>query len=416
MYRYFWVTLVAAAALLVFSLQWMIAEIGPWRIDLEVYRHGVEAWWNGRNIYGKLPPSAGGLDLPFIYPPFSLVVLLPFAVLPFSPAVVTLFVVNLLCLGVTLYVVARSVWQAGGTRGALAVSSLALPLVLFLEPINATFRFGQINIILMALVAVDCLVPKPRWARGIGVGLAAAIKLTPAAFVLYFLVRRDFRAAITAAVTAVAASAIGFAIAPEASVDYWFGGLAGASKVGGVPFLTNQSVQAVVVRLGFSSLTTTVVWLVLVLVLLAAVIAAMRRADPATALMVNAGFALLASPTSWSHYWIWVAPALVVMLAAVVRHARAGSLAGIGWLVAAAATAVVCYLAPFNGLPGFDNREMSWTSSQQVLGASYPLLGYALILAYALPAILRRNSADQGTWETPHVGAANRSSSGEEKG
>jgi alpha-1,2-mannosyltransferase len=408
--------MMVAAALLVFSLQWMIAEIGPWRIDLEVYRHGVEAWWNGRDIYGKLPPSAGGLDLPFIYPPFSLVVLLPFAVLPFSPAVVTLFVVNLLCLGVTLYVVAKSVWQTGGTRGALAVASLALPLALFLEPINATFRFGQINIILMALVAVDCLVPKPRWARGIGVGLAAAIKLTPAAFVLYFLVRRDFRAAITAAVTGVVASAIGFAIAPEASVDYWFGGLAGASKVGGVPFVTNQSVQAVVVRLGFSSLTTTVLWLVLVLVLLALVIAAMRRADPATALMVNAGFALLASPTSWSHYWIWVAPALIVMLAAVLRHARTRSLAGIGWLVAAAGTAVVCYLAPFNGLPGFDNREMSWTSSQQVLGASYPLLGYALILAYALPAILQRKPADQGSWETPHVGAVNRSSSGEEKG
>lgn len=416
MYRYFWVTLVAAAALLVFSLNWMIGEIGPWRIDLEVYRHGVEAWWNGRDIYGKLPPSAGGLDLPFIYPPFSLVVLLPFAVLPFSPAVVTLFVVNLLCLGVTLYVVAKSVWKPGGTRGALAVAALALPLALFLEPINATFRFGQINIILMALVAVDCLVPKPKWARGIGVGLAAAIKLTPAAFVLYFLVRKDFRAAITAAITAVVASAIGFAIAPQASVDYWFGGLAGASKVGGVPFLTNQSVQAVVVRLGFPSLTTTVVWLLLVLVLLALVIAAMRRADPATALMVNAGFALLASPTSWSHYWIWVAPALVVMLAAAVRHARAGSPAWIGGLAAAAATAVVCYLAPFNGLPGFDNREMSWTSSQQVLGASYPILGYALILACALPAILRRKPADQDSWEKPQVGAVSRSSSGEETG
>jgi alpha-1,2-mannosyltransferase len=416
LYRYFWVTLVAAAALLVFALNWMIGEIGPWRIDLEVYRHGVEAWWNGRDIYGKLPPSAGGLDLPFIYPPFSLVVLLPFAVLPFSPAVVALFVVNLLCLGVTLYVVAKSVWKAGGTRGALAVAALALPLALFLEPINATFRFGQINVILMALVAVDCLVEKPKWARGIGVGLAAAIKLTPAAFVLYFLVRKDFRAAIVAAVTGVAASAIGFAIAPQASVDYWFGGLAGASKVGGVPFLTNQSVQAVVVRLGFSSLTTTVVWLPLVLVLLTLVIAAMRRADPATALMVNAGFALLASPTSWSHYWIWVAPALVVMAAAAVRQARAGSPAWIGWLVAAAATAVVCYLAPFNGLPGFDNREMSWTSSQQALGASYPILGYALILAFALPAILRRTPAGVDSLEEPQVGAGNRSSSGEETG
>lgn len=392
MYRYFWVTLVVAAALLVFSLRWMLGEIGPWHIDLEVYRFGVQAWWHGQDIYGELPPAAGGLKLPFLYPPFSLAVLLPFTLLPWSPAVAALFVLNLLCLGVTFYVVVRRLWASAGVRGALAIASLALPLSLFLEPVNATFRFGQINIVLMALVAVDCLAPKPRWARGIGVGLAAAIKLTPAAFVLYFLVRKDYRAAITAAITGAVASAIGFAIAPGASVAYWFGGLAGASKVDGVPFLTNQSIKAVVVRLGLPSGATTAIWAVLVLILLALVIVAMRRADAPTALMVNAGFALLASPTSWSHYWIWAAPALLVMLSVAARHARARSPLGLAWLAAALVTAILCYLAPFNELPGFDNREMLWTPVQQVIGACYPLLGYALILAYALPAILRRKS------------------------
>jgi alpha-1,2-mannosyltransferase len=400
---------VVAAALLVFSLRWMLAEIGLWHIDLEVYRHGVEAWWHGQDIYGDLPPAAGGLKLPFLYPPFSIVVLLPFTLLPWSPAVLTLFVINLLCLGVTFYVVIRRLWQAGGVRGALAVASLALPLSLFLEPVNATFRFGQINIILMALVAVDCLAPKPRWARGIGVGLAAAIKLTPAAFIIYFLVRKDYRAALPAAITGAIATAIGFAIAPGASVAYWFGGLAGASKVGGVPFLTNQSIEAVVVRLGFSSMATTVVWLVLVLVLLALVVLAIRRADAPTALMVNAGFALLASPTSWSHYWIWVAPALLVMISATIRHARNSSPLGLTWLGAALGTAAICYLAPFNRLPGFDNREMLWTPVQQLIGACYPLLGYALILLYALPAILRRKSELPVT-----VGAISPSRTGEE--
>jgi alpha-1,2-mannosyltransferase len=384
---------VVASVALVFSLRWMLAEIGPWHIDLQVYRFGVEAWWNGQDIYGELPLAAGNLKLPFLYPPFSILLLLPFTVLPWSPAVILLFVLNLLCLGVTLYVVARNIWQAGGVRGALAVSSLALPLTLLLEPVNATFRFGQINIILMALVAVDCLAPHPRWRRGIGVGLAAAIKLTPAAFLLYFLLRRDFRAAITAAITAAIATAIGFAIAPSASVGYWFGGLAGASKVGGVPFLTNQSIEAVVVRLGLPQTATTLLWLALVVVLLVLVVIAMRNADPATALMVNAGFALLASPTSWSHYWIWVAPALLVMLGATVRLARDRSPLGVVWLGAAIGTAIICYVAPFNQLPGFDNREMLWTPGQQLIGASYPLLGYALILLYALPSILPKRAA-----------------------
>jgi alpha-1,2-mannosyltransferase len=375
----------------------MLAKIGPWHIDLEVYRHGVDAWWQGRDIYGYLPPSAGNLELPFLYPPFSIITLLPFSVLPWSPAVIVLFTVNLLCLGVTLYVVARNLWRAGGARGALAIASLALPLALLLEPVNATFRFGQINIILMALVAVDSLAPKPRWPRGIGVGLAAAIKLTPAAFLIFFLVRKDFRAAITAAITGLIATAVGFAIAPSASVTYWFGGLAGASKVGGVPFLTNQSIDAVVVRLGLAHTATTVVWLALVLILLTLVVLAMRHADPATALMLNAGFALLASPTSWSHYWIWVAPAMLVMLSATVRHARNGSILGLAWLGAAIGTAVICYLAPFNNLPGFNDREMSWTPGQQLIGACYPLLGYALIVIYALPTVLSKRTGKTQT-------------------
>lgn len=46
------------------------------------------------------------------------------------------------------------------------------------------------------LVAADCLTCQPRWPRGLLVGIAAAIKLTPAAFVLFFLLRRDYRAAL----------------------------------------------------------------------------------------------------------------------------------------------------------------------------------------------------------------------------
>jgi alpha-1,2-mannosyltransferase len=174
-------------------------------------------------------------------------------------------------------------------------------------------------------------------------------------------------------------------------VGYWFGGLAGASKVSGVPFLTNQSIDAAVVRLGLPSAAATALWLALVAVLLVLAVAAMRRAtDQATALALNAAVVLLASPTSWSHYWVWVAPSMLVLLAGIIRTARARSPYVVGWLAAFAATAVICYLAPFNHLPGFDNRELLWTPTQQLIGACYPLLGFALVVAYALPALRRR--------------------------
>src|SRR5581483_12201814 len=70
------------------------------------------------------------------------------------------------------------------------VICLALPLVTWLQPVRETLTFGQINLVLALLVLADLLVLAPRGSRltGVGIGLAAAIKLTPAVFILYLLV------------------------------------------------------------------------------------------------------------------------------------------------------------------------------------------------------------------------------------
>ena len=55
----------------------------------------------------------------------------------------------------------------------------ALPAALLLEPVRSTLTYGQINALIMALVAFDCLTRAPRWPRGVLVGVAAALKLLP---------------------------------------------------------------------------------------------------------------------------------------------------------------------------------------------------------------------------------------------
>ena len=190
--------------------------------------------------------------------------------------------------------------------GALSVASAALPLALLLEPVLETFKFGQVNLVLMALVAVDCLAPRTRWPRGLLVGIAAAIKLTPAAFVLFFLLRGDRRAAVVTVVTAAVATGLGFAVDAASSARYWFGGP--AAGVSGSVFYTNQTVQAVLARAEVPALAAKVVWLVAASALLALIVPVVRRAEPALALVTVAGFALLVSPTSWSHHWVWIAP------------------------------------------------------------------------------------------------------------
>ena len=84
-----------------------------------------------------------------------------------------------------------------GTGNGWAAAVLVLA-VLNLGPWRETLVFGQINALLMGLIAVDLLARNPRWTRGFPgsgflVGVAAGIKLTPLVFGLYFLVRKDWR-------------------------------------------------------------------------------------------------------------------------------------------------------------------------------------------------------------------------------
>lgn len=396
--KYLWLVPLPCAVWLFFALNGMFHYL-PTRpqIDLEVYRFGVQAWWNGHDMYGPLPPVNNGAELPFVYPPFATLLLSPLAVLPWDASVVTVDILSGSSLAVTLYLTARVARPSLGRAGGVAVASLALPLTVFLEPVIQTFGFGQVSLMLMAVVSVDCLAGKTLWPRGFGIGIAAALKLTPAAFVLFFLVRKDYRSATTAGLTFAGATLIGFLVDFPASVEYWFhGGLSG-NGVSGTAFKTNQAIEAVLVRTGLAGAPEKTAWVALVLLLLALVARAMRQADPAPALMANAGLALLASPTSWSHYYVWVAPALLVMLAYAIRRTEERSWWAAGWLGAGVLTAVLFHLAPFHDLPltDFPVVHVRWTLLQQLSAATYVLLGVALLLAFALPRSFRRRRAPE---------------------
>ncbi|MCU1663225.1 MAG: hypothetical protein JWR58_3290 [Pseudonocardia sp.] len=377
--------LLVTVPLLALVLVGLVIHTGGRHIDLQVYRFGVQAWLSGGDLYGPLPETAAHIALPFIYPPFAALVMVPLAVVPWVVAWTGLLALSTLSLGATLYIVARRLWPAGGAGAALSVASIALPLALAvepgkaidfdavadasarpplgLEPVLQTIQFGQINLLLMALVALDCLVERPRWPRGMLIGIAAAIKLTPAAFVLYFLLRRDYRAAATAAVSGAVATAIGFVVAPSQSWTFWLDNPAGG--VSGSPFFTNQTFQAVLVRMGVDGTPRTVCWLLLSAGLLALAVPAIRRGSAPLALVATAGVALLVSPTSWSHHWVWIAPALLVVAATAWRSRSWGR------AVVTLAMAAVFVIAPHQYLPQADGRELAWTPLQQAIGSTY---------------------------------------------
>ena len=375
----------AAVTLCLLSYSRHGVGFGPYRIDLAAYRLGARAWLRGADLYGRAPVTAAGLPVPFTYPPIAAVVLAPLALMPMTAAGTVLTLASIALAAVVLRLVLRRL--AGPAAGSLWAVGWLLPATLLLEPVRSTLAYGQINVVLMALVALDCLTAAPRWPRGALTGLAAAVKLTPAAFVLFFLLRRDYRAAATAGVSFAAATAAGFALAGPDSVRYWTATIFETGRIGNPAHAADQCLQAVLARAGLAlhTMPAAAAWLTLSALVVVAACLGMRRALAASqdcwALSLNAFAALLISPLSWSHHWVWCGPALLALAETGRRqHHRLALAAGTCGLVLFA-TAPQWWLGKLAG------PELRWAAWQQVLGSSYVLFA-ALVLVLSACGLL----------------------------
>ncbi|MET9227866.1 glycosyltransferase 87 family protein [Lentzea sp. NPDC003310] len=293
------------------ALGWLLTTwSGHYPIDLDVYRLGGLAWLEGRSLYAGFTGPPLDPRLPFTYPPFAAVLFSGLTLVPDAlrnPLVVAAGFVALtvVCVAVTGRVRPGLKWTVGPLA---AIGALAL------DPVWTTYGYGQINLFLLALVVVDVLLVSDRRWRGVLIGVAAAIKLTPAVFVLYFVVKRDWRAAITSMITFAGLAVVGFLAAPQDSVRYWLHALLDPGRIGDMSLSTNQSIRGLLRGLGLAPGVETVLWAALAAAVVAvAVHVARRTRDDLVALFVIAGAGLLASPVSWLHHWVWCAPVLVFL-------------------------------------------------------------------------------------------------------
>ncbi|GAA3647448.1 glycosyltransferase 87 family protein [Lentzea roselyniae] len=354
------------------ALPIVLAAAGCYYLDLQVYRTGGLAWLKGLPLYIDFPGTLDGPALPFTYPPIAAVLFSGLTFLPVWASNALVVVVSFLCLSVVCFLVTGRLTQRANVvwtvTAAVSVATLAL------EPVISTFLFGQINLVLMALVVVDCLAVTDRRWRGALVGLAAAIKLTPLIFLLYFLVRRDWRAALTSVATFAGLAGAGFVLAPKDSAEYWFHALLDPGRVGGLAYMANQSLRGVLHRVNPGQPTETLLWVLLsVIVVVLAVVAARKAGNDVVALTAIATAGLLVSPVSWSHHWVWCVPALLAL--GFVRRKWA-------W-VTLGALVVVCLLGPFTWLPHTGDKEMLWTWWQHIYGDAYTWVAIGALVALA---------------------------------
>jgi len=281
------------------------------QIDTGVYRDGGIAVRNQPAMLYAL--DLGAAKLPFTYTPFAALLFAAGSGASFATWQVGLTVLTIGLLPVVAYL---SLGLAGRPAGlARAAAAFAIAAVgLWLEPVAMTLFFGQINLLLLALVVGDLALPDRIKGKGIGIGLAAGIKLTPLIFIPYLLFTRRVRAAAVSALTFAVTAGLGFALLPHASAVYWGGQI---TRPGSKPFhLDNQSLNGVILRLTHAGPDAHAYWLVAAVVVgiagLATSILASRRGHELLGLVACAATGLLVSPVTWSHHYVYVVPALVL--------------------------------------------------------------------------------------------------------
>ncbi|MFE5032299.1 glycosyltransferase 87 family protein [Streptomyces sp. NPDC056683] len=342
--------------------------------DLLVYRAEGEAVVHGGDLYGF---TVTEWRLPATYPPFAAVLFAPAAWIP-VPALKALFLAgNALLLAWLIALSAR----LSGRTAPLPLLCAATALALWLEPVFQTLLFGQVNLAITGLVLWDLTRPSGARARGLALGIAAGVKLTPAIFIAYLFLTARRKEAATATASFAGTALLGALLLPAATADFWTRRLFETGRVGKAWIVDNQSLQGLVAR-ATDSAAPGLAWM-----LPAATVAATGLFLAARArrvhgcdrwgILLTAFTALLVCPISWSHHWVWCVPLLAVLLAE-----------GRTLLAATAAllfTARTMWLVPHQG--DLDLHLPWW---QQAGAAPYPLLGLALLAGAALA--LRRRS------------------------
>uniref|UniRef100_UPI000A432F97 glycosyltransferase family 87 protein n=1 Tax=Streptomyces ossamyceticus TaxID=249581 RepID=UPI000A432F97 len=142
------VALVLGLALAVTVFTATVPLLRDW-FDLRVY-HGTVATWvhHGGRVYDYRVP---GTTYGFTYPPFAAVAMLPMAWVGLRTAIVVCLGLDLVALGVVLCVLAGPRLRRHGWFG----TSLVLCALALFEPFRDTVSFGQVNLLLLALVLAD---------------------------------------------------------------------------------------------------------------------------------------------------------------------------------------------------------------------------------------------------------------------
>ena len=324
-----WDSLPRATRVVVVVLPVLLAAFAAWafnevigqdhhQFDLRLYYDAISFWTSGHDLYAYSQPDPVNIELGFTYPPVGALLMTPMALLPY-PVVLVLSMAGIVAAGAAfVYLVLRERVRLPKPLMVAAVG-VVTAFAFTLEPFRQTLSFGQINIYLALLVALDLLVLGRRGSKwtGVGIGLATAIKLTPGIFIVYLLVVGRWRAALTAIGTVIAANLVSLVIAPAETWKYFTALMWETSRVGFLDTTMNQSINGLLARIDSPLAPARLPWLILAgLVVVVGFWRARRAAlagDELAAMTLAGLVGVLVSPVSWVHHIIWIFPTMLII-------------------------------------------------------------------------------------------------------
>jgi alpha-1,2-mannosyltransferase len=322
-------------------------------------------------------------NMPYKYWPGFAYLMIPLAVLPVPVAQTVWALLNIGAMFAVLVLVLRGLSPAGNWWVISAWS-----LVLTGQALTDHFMDGQINLLIVAamLVAFQIIGTNRSWRAFGGVMLllaAAAVKLFPLLVFLLFVVKREWRLTAQAAVAVVLFALVPFLpVGIEAGLDQyrmWFAILADSGNHLNLAWTTNQSLFGMFLRFPISlelagTLHKAASLLVVGLLVFGISKSPLHGIDRVFVLdftMVACGM-LLVSPLTWIHYYVFLMPFTILIVAELATRETRSSWSWIGLAL------LLITVVPTEMTTGREVRDWFRGMSHQVI-ESLLILGYAMV-------------------------------------
>lgn len=161
--------------------------------DFRVVYNGARAMWNHLDIHD----ATNGM---YIYSPFLAFVFQPLTAFSLRVAALIWLVLSALIILGSVYIAARKVdevWSVSDEDNSWPIAAIAL--LLSFEKIRSDFILGQTDcLILIGLVAMLWVMERQLFLTGLATGITVNFKYLALIFIPYFIIRRNFRAAVVA--------------------------------------------------------------------------------------------------------------------------------------------------------------------------------------------------------------------------